>query len=108
MKPWIMLLVIVALFAGLNAFGSVNQFEIETGLTVDASMLPTERTVEMLENPVNITAYAEFAIANTYDTTDHVELIAPSYLIGAPIVEVTPAINRIRLEDRLKYPVEMA
>jgi len=108
MNRWIMLLMIVALLiVGLHAYGSVNQFEVETGLTVDALMLPMEKTVDNCE-PTNIVAYTEFAVANQYNwnqtdvTTD-----TPYYFgTGMFVAEVTQAsAYGIRLEDRLKGPL---
>lgn len=36
----VLLLIVVLLLAGLHAFGSVNQYENEAGLTAEALMLP--------------------------------------------------------------------
>lgn len=109
MNRWIMLLMIVALLiVGLHAYGSVNQFEVETGLTVDALMLPMEKTVDNCE-PTNVVAYTEFAVANQYNWNQIDAMIdSPYYISGALMAEVNQASTvrlPIRLEDRLKYPL---
>ena len=109
MNRWIVLLmVVVLLFVGLQSFGSVNQFEVETGLTVDALMLPMEKTVDNCE-PTNVVAYPEFAVANYYNMNQADAMIdSPYYIPGAIMAEVNQASTvriPIRLEDRLKGPL---
>lgn len=105
----IMLLVVAFMFGGLFAFGSVNQFEVETGLTVDAVMLPAEKTVEAVGcSFVNMT-YAEFAIGTFYnsnETKNHFGYTMPYYLLGTFIMEmgVNPVNGNGGVTDRLKYP----
>ena len=88
----IMLLIVALMIVGVSVFGSVNQYEIETGLTVDALMLSlVEKTVEAKGvDFVNSMAYAESAIAtiNNYDETP--VLIIP-YKYNGALMEVTPA-----------------
>ncbi len=105
MKFGIVLLIMAMLFVGLVAFGSVNQFEVETGLTVEALMLPMEKTADNCA-PVNVT-YTELAIASQYyEPTGTAKLSTPLYFPGAVMAEVNQ-VNEypIRLEDRLKGPL---
>lgn len=111
MNRWIMLLMIVALmFVGLFAFGSVNQFEVETGLTVDALMLPMEKTVDNCE-PTNVVAYTESAIAIQYNrnqtdvTTDSPYYLADTGTFVAEVNQASTVRIPIHLEDRLKGPL---
>jgi hypothetical protein len=87
----IMLLIVALMFVGMFAFGSVNQYENETGLTVETLMLSlTEKTVEARGVDFVEMAYAEFAIAISNDYNEASILIIPCYNDGA-LMEVNPA-----------------
>jgi len=106
----IMLLIVALMFVGMFAFGSVNQYEIETDLTAEALMLSlTEKTVEARGvDFVNELAYAESAIAtiNDFVYTETPILIMP-YKYNGALMEVTPATNYIAggFAVRLKFPL---
>ena len=62
----LVVMLVVMLFVGSFVFGDVNQFEIETGLTVEALMFPdviSERTVELTGGVFAIKPFAEYAVA---------------------------------------------
>lgn len=88
MKRLVVLLLVVALvLVAPVAFGSVNQFESETGLTVEALMLPAD--------PVNETA--EEGI---------VEMVVPTDVVATNTMMIRKAAtSTTRVTDRLKYPL---
>lgn len=108
----IALLVVALMFVGLHAFGSVNQFEIEPALTVEALMLPNaERTVEVsVAFLADITAYAEEAVTPYYDslTKEAVYCSGSAYFLRPiPAARSQAMIGYVpgRGTDRLKYPL---
>lgn len=107
MKRWIVLLLIAVLvFVGLSAFGSVNQYEMETGLTVDALMLPMEKTVNVVMETSSVNGtYAELAVMNYEQITEVANDSYPAYLLGI----VSAASEKVEIyggvADRLIFPL---
>ena len=70
MRQWIIpFVVMVLLLCGSTAFGDVNQFELETGSTVDTLMFPdAETTVEMTKDySVKLMPFTEYVVTITTD-----------------------------------------
>lgn len=103
MKTLGVLLIVLAvlLFVGVDAFGSVNQFEIDTGLTVEALILSAADVNEPMV--VDFVEYAVYSEVTNYTINLRVARIAVNYNIPAysGFSQRTEAV----LTDRLKYPL---
>ena len=90
--PWLpmIVLILVLVFVSSTAFGDVNQFEIETGLTVDALMFPdviTERTVESTGACIDFESHQMFAVENymiyrSWEIMTEAQPLGPVYNTG--------------------------
>lgn len=78
------ILILAMVFVSSTAFGDVNQFEIETGLTVNALMFPdviSERTVEaMWVNFGDFEFHSEFTFAKYENLIE--EIMTSAQLMG--------------------------
>lgn len=102
----VVLLIVALLLVGLHAFGSVNQYENEAGLTVDALMLPLMgKTCEARGVDFMNTAYVESAIAISNNYNMAPAMIIP-YKYNGALTAVTPATDYIvgGFAVRLKFP----
>jgi len=103
-----LLIVALLMFVGFSVFGGVGQ-DVEPGLTVEALMLPTEKTVEAKTDLVNV-AYAEIGVLSWYNIEETINLSAPYYDVhGALQMVLTHTQVRVALIGgvavRLKYPL---
>jgi hypothetical protein len=103
----VVLLIVALLLVGLHAFGSVNQYENEAGLTVDALMLPLAGKIVEARGVdfMNEMVYVESAIAISNNYNEAPILIIP-YKYNGTLMVVNPATGYILggIAVRLKFP----
>jgi hypothetical protein len=101
-------------FVGSTAFGDINQFENETGLTVDAIMFPdviSERTVEAMGvDFYDFVSHEEFTFAiykNALEESMTVTQLLGAYDYRASVVEGMVAWDetQYKVGVRLKAPL---